>query len=221
MKTNLFLVLLFTGLFCCAQIPESFLDVETEIPALVLDVRYFGQDNFVGNRVDGYKAPKVYLTKEAAAALKKVQQELNKQQLGLKLFDGYRPQKAVDHFVRWAKVLEDTVTKQKYYPKVAKTELFKEGYIAAKSGHTRGSTVDLTIINLATGEELDMGSPWDMFDPVSWVKSENITAEQQENRDLLQNTMLNNGFNNYPQEWWHFTLKNEPFPKTYFNFDVE
>ena len=117
--------------------------------------------------------------------------------------------------------MNDTLTKHKYYPKVPKTELFKEGYIASKSGHTRGSTIDLTIIDLETGKELDMGSPWDMFDPVSWVKSENISPEQQKNRNLLQKVMLENGFKNYPQEWWHFTLKNEPFPKTYFDFNVE
>ena len=221
MKIKFLLALLFIGFNSHAQIPESFKDVQNEITSVVLDVRYFGKDNFVGSRVEGYKAPKVYLTNEAITALKKVQEELNKKQLGLKLFDGYRPQKAVDHFVRWAKVLDDTVTKQKYYPKVPKSELFKEGYIAAKSGHTRGSTIDLTIIDLKTGEELDMGSPWDMFDPVSWVKSENISPEQQKNRNLLQKVMLDHGFKNYPQEWWHFTLKNEPFIDTYFNFNVE
>ena len=221
MKIKFLLALLFIGFNSHAQIPESFKDVQNEITSVVLDVRYFGKDNFVGSRVEGYKAPKVYLTNETITALKKVQEELNKKQLGLKLFDGYRPQKAVDHFVRWAKVLDDTVTKQKYYPKVPKSELFKEGYIAAKSGHTRGSTIDLTIIDLKTGEELDMGSPWDMFDPVSWVKSENISPEQQKNRNLLQKVMLDHGFKNYPQEWWHFTLKNEPFIDTYFDFDVE
>lgn len=221
MKIKFLLALLFIGFNSHAQIPQSFKDVQNEITTVVLDVRYFGKDNFVGSRVEGYKAPKVYLTNETITALKKVQEELNKKQLGLKLFDGYRPQKAVDHFVRWAKVLDDTVTKQKYYPKVPKSELFKEGYIAAKSGHTRGSTIDLTIIDLKTGEELDMGSPWDMFDPVSWVKSENISPEQQKNRNLLQKVMLDHGFKNYPQEWWHFTLKNEPFIDTYFDFDVE
>lgn len=221
MKSKFLLTLLFISLVGYAQIPETFKEVKKEIQNVVLDVRYFGEDNFVGRRVDGYKAPKVYLSNEAVAALKKVQKELNKQQLGLKLFDGYRPQKAVDHFVRWAKVLDDTLTKQKYYPKVPKTELFKEGYIASKSGHTRGSTIDLTIIDLKTGKELDMGSPFDMFDPISWVKNKSISADQQKNRDLLQTMMLKNGFKNYPQEWWHFTLKNEPFPNTYFDFNVE
>ena len=221
MKMKLLLALFLICSIGHAQIPETFVDVKEVIPGVQLEVRYFGTDNFVGKPVDGYKAPMVFLTKEAAEALKKVQAALIKQELSLKLFDGYRPQKSVDHFVRWAKVLDDTLTKAKYYPKVPKSELFNEGYIAAKSGHTRGSTVDLTIVDLKTGKELDMGSPWDMFDPISWVESDQITSEQQKNRNLLQELMLQNGFKNYPQEWWHFTLKDEPFPKTYFDFNVE
>ena len=204
-----------------AQIPSAFKDVQKAIPGIQLDVRYFSTDNFVGKRIDGYKASKIYLTNETVEALKKIQKELQKDQMGLKLFDGYRPQKAVDHFVRWAQILNDTLTKKKYYPKVHKTELFKQGYIASKSGHTRGSTIDVTIIHLATGEELDMGSSWDMFDPISWVENDKINSEQQKNRNFLQNLMLRNGFENYPQEWWHFTLKNEPFPGTYFDFNIE
>ena len=221
MKFKLFLFLLLLSLLGNAQIPDTFEDVQIAIPEVQLEVRYFESDNFVGKRIDGYKAPKVFLTNEAIEALKRVQALLLEQQLSLKIFDGYRPQKAVDHFVRWAQILEDTITKSKFYPKVPKTELFKEGYIAAKSGHSRGSTVDLTIVDLKTGKELDMGSPWDMFDPISWVQSDQITSEQQKNRNLLQELMLKNGFKNYPQEWWHFTLKNEPFPNTYFDFNVE
>lgn len=221
MKIKILLALLLFHQLVQAQIPESFTNVQEAIPSILLEVRYFGSNNFVGKPVDGYKAPKVFLTNETVEALTKVQKELIQQQLGLKIFDGYRPQKAVDHFVRWAKVLNDTLTKSQFYPKVPKTELFNEGYIAAKSGHTRGSTIDLTIVDLKTGAELDMGSPWDMFDPISWVQSEEINTTQQKNRDLLQQIMLKNGFKNYPQEWWHFTLKNEPFPDSYFDFDVE
>lgn len=221
MKLKILLALLFLSYIGQAQIPETFVDVKEAIPSVQLEVRYFDSNNFVGKRIDGYKAPKVFLTKQAVEALKKVQAALLKQDLSLKLFDGYRPQKAVDHFVRWAKILDDTLTKQQFYPKVPKTELFKEGYIAAKSGHTRGSTVDLTILDIKTRKELDMGSPWDMFDPISWVESDQITKQQQKNRNLLQQLMLKNGFKNYPQEWWHFTLKNEPFPGSYFDFNVE
>lgn len=221
MKIKLLLILLLSSQIGNAQIPETFRNIKEAIPTIQVEVRYFSTDNFVGKRIDGYSAPKVFLTIETIQALSKVQKALLDQNLGLKIFDGYRPQKAVDHFVRWAKVLDDTLTKENYYPKVHKNILFKEGYIAAKSGHTRGSTVDLTIVDLTKGEELDMGSPWDMFDPVSWIKSDAINSEQQKNRNLLQKLMLQNGFKNYPQEWWHFTLKNEPFPKTYFDFNIE
>ena len=150
-----------------------------------------------------------------------VQEELQNKNLCLKVYDGYRPQQAVNHFVRWAKVWSDTINKSVFYPKVKKRNLFKAGYIASKSGHSRGSTIDLTIIDGNTGKPLDMGSPYDFFGQESWVNYADITKVQKENRQLLQTVMLKHGFRNYPKEWWHFTLRYEPFPKTYFNFPIE
>lgn len=200
---------------------EYFVNVKDAIPKVEVDVRYYSDDNFVGKRVDGYNKPIVYLTKEAAAALSKVQAELMKESLGLKIFDGYRPQKAVNHFVRWAKVPSDTLTKSKYYPEVRKADVFKLGYVASRSGHSRGSTVDLTIIDLETGEELDMGSGWDFFGPISWHAATNITSKQKANRLKLKNVMSKYGFKAYSKEWWHYTLRDEPFPNRYFDFNVE
>jgi D-alanyl-D-alanine dipeptidase len=153
--------------------------------------------------------------------LKLVQQNLIKQGYSLKIFDSYRPQQAVNHFVRWAKVLSDTLMKREYYPKVPKRELFKRGFIASKSGHTRGSTIDLTIVDIKTNKEIDMGSAYDFFGEKSHPYYKNITEKQKGNRMLLRRLMLKNNFKPYENEWWHFTLKNEPFPKTYFNFPVE
>ena len=141
-------------------------------------------------------------------------------QLSLKIFDGYRPQKAVDHFVRWVQVLKDTLMKAQFYPKVKKNNLLKNGYIAERSGHSRGSTIDLTIINIKTGKALDMGSAYDFFGIQSHPLYQNISKKQKNNRMLLRNTMLNHGFTPYENEWWHFTLKKEPFPNTYFTFPI-
>jgi D-alanyl-D-alanine dipeptidase len=141
--------------------------------------------------------------------------------LCLKVYDGYRPQRSVNHFIRWAKDLNDTINKSEFYPNVAKRNLFKEEYIASRSGHSRGSTVDLTIIDGNTGKPLDMGSPYDFFGKQSWVDYDGITESQKKNRQLLQRVMLKHNFRNYPKEWWHFTLRWEPFPKTYFDFEVE
>ena len=139
----------------------------------------------------------------------------------LKVYDGYRPQRSVNHFIRWAKDLNDTINKSEFYPDVAKRNLFKEEYIASRSGHSRGSTIDLTIIDGNTGKPLDMGSPYDFFGKQSWVDYDSITESQKKNRQLLQRVMLKYNFRNYPKEWWHFTLRWEPFPKTYFDFEVE
>ncbi|MFT4861700.1 MAG: D-alanyl-D-alanine dipeptidase [Pseudohongiellaceae bacterium] len=184
------------------------------------DVRYFSSDNFVGAPVDGYLKPKIFITLEAAAALLRVQRQLRSQGLGLKVFDAYRPQQAVDHFVRWAEDLMDVRMKQKYYPNVDKQHLFRDGYIAARSGHSRGSTVDLTLITLSDGIELDMGTTWDFFDPLSWPASTGVSAEQKANRDLLRGAMLAAGFKPLAEEWWHFTLSPEPYPDHYFDFDI-
>jgi len=161
------------------------------------------------------------LSEKATIAVKKVQKALNKKGLGLKFYDGYRPQRSVNHFAAWALDVNDTLMKQQYYPNVAKKNLFNQGYIAHKSGHTRGSTLDITLIDLKTGIELDMGTPYDYFGPESWVDFDGITAKQKRNRKKIQKIMLKNGFKNYPKEWWHFTLKNEPFPDTYFDFAIK
>jgi len=204
-----------------SQLPEGFVHVQDLIPDLDVELRYYSPYNFVGDTIDGYKVNKLILTKSTALALKQVHEELQSLNLCLKVYDGYRPQRAVNHFIRWAKDLNDTINKQEFYPKVEKRHLFRDGYIAALSGHSRGSTVDLTIIDGITGEPLDMGSPYDFFGEPSWVEYQNITESQKQNRKLLQKVMLKHGFRNYPQEWWHFTLIGEPFPETYFDFEVE
>jgi D-alanyl-D-alanine dipeptidase len=220
MKKSIFLLTLLLTT-SQAELPKTFSYIDEKIPTIELDIRYYSENNFIGTVIDGYLAPKAILTKKATLALTKVQKELNSFGLGLKVFDAYRPQKAVDHFVRWGRDLDDTKMKSIYYPTVEKKNLFKEGYIAKKSGHSRGSTVDLTIIDLPTKVELDMGSSFDYFGELSWVKSKNITYEQRANRMLLNTIMLKHGFKAYAVEWWHFTLKNEPYKKTYFNFDVQ
>ena len=205
-----------------AQVPaDKFVYLHKVIPTIKLDMRYFSTDNFMGTRVDGYKRNVALFTHEAATALKKVQFELEKDGMGLKVFDSYRPQKGVNHFIRWAKVLADTLTKQKYYPDVRKADLFDLGYIAERSGHTRGSTLDLTVVKLESGLELDMGAPWDFFGEISHHGTNLINKQQQANRDILSNVMKKFGFRYYPNEWWHYTLENEPFPDTYFNFNIE
>ncbi|WP_299363121.1 M15 family metallopeptidase [Winogradskyella sp.] len=203
------------------ELPEGFVYVKSEIPDLDVELRYFGTNNFVGDTIDGYKSNRLILTKAATEKLKLIQDELQQQNLCLKVFDGYRPQRAVNHFIRWAKDLNDTINKSQFYPDVKKRNLFKEEYIASRSGHSRGSTVDLTIVDGNTGIALDMGSPFDFFGHQSWVNYEGITEAQKKNRQLLQTIMLKHNFRNYPKEWWHFTLRWEPFPKTYFDFEVE
>ena len=200
---------------------QNFVYVVDAIPDVVLDVRYYSEDNFVGKSVDGYRKPVVLVSKIAAQALSAVQESLRQQGLGLKIFDAYRPQKAVDHFVRWAANPADTLTKTEYYPELPKDQLFDLGYISAKSGHTRGSTLDLTIVNLETGEELDMGSGWDFFGDISHHDSPLVDEQATANRNLLRDLMIENGFRPATTEWWHYTLMDEPFPDTYFDFDVK
>ena len=202
------------------EMPMGFIVVKEMIPSIELDIKYHTPNNFVGTPIKGYLAPKAILTTEATMALSKVQSGLKKFGLGLKIFDAYRPQKAVDHFVHWGKDLEDVKMKSLYYPRVEKKNLFKEGYIATYSGHSRGSTVDLTIIDLETKIELEMGSSFDLFGKRSWVNYGSITTSQRANRMLLHAVMLRYNFKSYPQEWWHFTLKNEPY-KNYFDFDIK
>ncbi len=213
--------LCFAAALFAEPVPERFVDVQRVVPDVVLELRYYGEDNFVGRRVDGYEKPVCYLTRQAAEALREVQEELRPFGMGVKLFDGYRPQRSVDHFVRWAEDLQDRKMKARYYPDVKKSELFEKGYIAARSGHSRGSTVDLTLMDLASGKELDMGTGFDLFGPVSWPTSMAVTPQQRANRLLLRVLMLRHGFRPLKEEWWHFTLEQEPFPETYFDFPVK
>lgn len=204
--------------------PDGFVDVGEMIPGVVIEARYAGSENFMGRPVRGYRADKVLLSREAAVALADVQRQLAANGMGLKLFDGYRPQRAVDDFMAWTRDANDTVQKQTYYPNVAKDRLVPDGYIAAKSGHSRGSTVDLTIVRLLEDghiEELDMGSPWDFFGPVSHPSSTAVSEEARANRMLLRVLMIGAGFKPLEEEWWHFTLRDEPYPDTYFDFPVE
>ena len=201
--------------------PKNFVYLADVDKSIQKELRYLSNNNFIGKPIDGYINDCVIVSKPTAKALKQIQEKLKKEGLSLKIFDAYRPQQAVDHFVRWAKVLNDTLMKKQYYPKVQKSQLFNLGYIASKSGHTRGSTVDLTIVDLKTGKELDMGSPYDFFGVRSHPFYRKISEKQKENRMLLRRIMLKNGFKPYDNEWWHFTLKEEPYPKTYFNFTVE
>ncbi|WP_299126034.1 M15 family metallopeptidase [uncultured Winogradskyella sp.] len=203
------------------DVPKGFVYARDIIKDLDVELRYYTTNNFVGDTIDGYKSNRLIITEQTAEKLKLVQEELHQQNLCLKVYDGYRPQRAVNHFIRWARDLNDTINKQQFYPNVNKRNLFKAGYIASRSGHSRGSTLDLTITNGETGEPLDMGSPYDFFGEQSWVDYKDITEEQKRNRQLLQTVMLKHNFRNYPKEWWHFTLRWEPFPKTYFDFEVE
>lgn len=199
----------------------AFVDASQVASGLKVEMRYFGRDNFVGRRIDGYEAPVCLLTREAATALAAVQQDLAQFGLGLKAFDCYRPVRAVAHFMRWARDAKDQEKKQTHYPDVDKRNLFRDGYISARSAHSRGSTIDLTLVRATDGVELDMGSPFDLFGRRSWSSSRDVSAEVRANRMLLAGAMRRRGFRPYDREWWHFTLANEPFPRTYFDFPVK
>ena len=203
------------------ELPKGFSYVKDFAPSIQKELRYCSHNNFMGVPVDGYEEPVLITSTKTAMALAKVQKELVKKGLSLKVFDAYRPQTAVNHFVRWARIPDDTLTKKQYYPDVNKRHLFKLGYIATKSGHSRGSSVDLTIVHIATNTELDMGSPYDFFGVISHPDYKNLTKQQKANRYLLRKVMVANGFRPYKNEWWHFTLNNEPFPKTYFDFPIK
>jgi D-alanyl-D-alanine dipeptidase len=204
-------------------LPEGFVYLDVAIADLVVELRYFTAENFVGRPVDGYVHAHGILSRPAVKALANVQADLRPFGLGLKVFDAYRPRRAVDHFVRWAGNLKDRATKPAYYPDVAKGTLFKEGYIARRSSNSRGSTVDVTIVARDGGgsvQELDMGSRYDYFGPISWPTSTAVSGQQRANRTLHRTLMIAHGFQPYAQEWWHFTLKTEPYPNTYFNFPI-
>ena len=201
---------------------ENFVDLKEIMPNLRSDLRYYGDNNFVGKPINGYNSPKCMLTSEAAYALKSVQDELERLGFGLLIYDAYRPQRATDHFIKWAEDETDTAMKLQYYPNVDKKDLFAQGYISVKSGHSRGSTVDVTIVSLKTKQILNMGSPYDLFDEVSGTEhTESISKNQHSLRMLLKRRMEKHGWKSHSKEWWHFTLDNEPFPNTYFDFPVE
>ena len=200
---------------------SGFVVLSEVVPDIIQEIRYFSTYNFVGDRIDGYEIPCALMTREAAEALKAVSDDVMRQGYRLKIYDAYRPQKAVDHFVRWAQDIKDARMKKYFYPKVDKTRLFDEGYIAAKSGHSRGSTVDLTLFDMKTGKEVDMGGTFDYFGEEShpdYVGK--LTRKQLHNRKILRDAMIRHGFKPLDTEWWHFTLKDEPYPDTYFTFPV-
>lgn len=215
-----------------AAIGQSLVDVRSLDPSIAADMRYAGSENFVGERIDGYEAPICLLTSAAAEALVEVQSILRDDGFGLLVFDCYRPQRGVDHFVRWAKDTADLRTKAEYYPNVRKSRLFTEGYIASRSGHSRASTVDLTLVRAGGDEtdgsdgsdgsleQLDMGTPFDFFDPRSHTESPDVTPEQLANRLRLRDAMEEGGFRNYSAEWWHYTLRDEPYPDEYFDREI-
>ena len=224
MQIKIIFLLLINKFALSAQvIPAGFVNLNKEIPNLVVDLRYASSENFTGKVVPGYNSSKAIGTEDLATALKKVQAQLKPYGLGLKLFDAYRPQIAVNTFIIWADYSSDTLKKEEYYPDLKKNSLFELGYIAEKSAHTKGSTVDITLIYLEginKGKEVDMGGKWDYFSKKSNFTFQGITSKQYQNRELLRNLMESEAFLPYDKEWWHFTLKDEPFPKTYFDFMI-
>ena len=202
--------------------PSGFVVLGDYVPAVVQEIRYYSTYNFVGERINGYEEPCAIVTKQAARALQAVSNELNVQGYRLKIFDAYRPASAVRHFVMWGVDDLDQRMKPFFYPDLEKNELFEKGYVASMSSHSRGSTIDLTLLDMGSGKEVDMGSPFDLFSEVSHpdYTGPAITEEQYENRMFLQKTMTRHGFEPIFCEWWHFTLRDEPYPDTYFEFPV-
>jgi len=199
---------------------SDFVLLTDQVPGVILEIRYFSTFNFIGDRIDGYEEPIALLTKEAARALKAAANQAAVRGYRLKIFDAYRPATAVKHFMLWGIEELDQRMKPFFYPDLEKEELFNLGYIAKKSSHSRGSTVDLTLLDMKSGKELDMGSPFDFFGPISHPDSRDITDEQYENRMMLRDLMTKNGFLPFDYEWWHFTLDGEPYPETYFDFPL-
>jgi zinc D-Ala-D-Ala dipeptidase len=199
---------------------DDFVYVDDWVPGIRWDAKYATWDNFTGKPVDGYLANRIVGTKALCAALERARAKAASLGLGLLLWDGYRPQRAVDCFRRWSEEPEDGRTKQRYYPNIARPEMFEKGYVAAKSGHTRGSTVDLTLYHLGTGELAPMGGDHDLMDPISHHGARGITSAEARNRQLLCSVMEDSGFGRYDCEWWHYKLNDEPYPDTYFDFPV-
>ena len=242
MRKTLLLTVLLCGLMAGCTSKQSspeldssgFVNITDVVPDAILEIRYYSTYNFVGARIDGYEQPFALMTKQAADSLRAVSDELLDKGYRIKIYDAYRPQMAVDHFVRWAEDISDTTMRQVFYPNVDKSKLFEQEYIMARSGHTRGSTVDLTLVNALSGKEVDMGGVFDWFggeshpdycgnpDTGEWIETANGLTEQQfRNRQVLREAMLRHGFKPLDSEWWHFTLANEPYPDTYFNFPVK
>jgi D-alanyl-D-alanine dipeptidase len=240
----LILVLAAADAYAVSKRPPDIVDAATIVPRLRLDMRYLTDNNFIGRPIAGYVAPKCYLTRDAAEALKEVQEELVAKGYSLKVYDCYRPQRAVDDFARWGRDHADRKMKAEFYPDIAKRRLFREGYIAHRSGHSRGSTVDLTIVPLdaaalaprtagksyvcdgpqearSPDDSLDMGTSFDCFSERSAPSYADLSAAQKANRKLLKSLMNKHGFRGLRGEWWHFTLRGEPYPGTYFDFPVE
>ena len=225
---KIFVAFLMSLCFCSFAFAEvdpmdssGFVILSEAVPDVILEIRYYSTYNFVGARIDGYEEPCAMLTKEAAEALKKVSDELITKGYRLKIFDAYRPQRAVTHFANWAKDVDDTKMKQYFYPDLDKSVLFDQGYIDYKSGHSRGSTLDLTLFDMKTEKEVDMGGTFDFFGKRSHPDYKKITKKQYNNRMILRKAMLKHGFKPLSTEWWHFTLKDEPYPDTYFDFTVK
>ncbi|MBR1872548.1 MAG: M15 family metallopeptidase [Bacteroidales bacterium] len=237
-KAYLILAASLVAMLSCQRVSREadssgFVTLTSAVPDAILEIRYFGTYNFVGDRIDGYLEPTALITKEAGKALRAVSDEVVSKGYRLKIYDAYRPQCGVDHFVRWSLDMEDTRMKQYFYPDLDKSVLFEQEYIMAKSGHTRGSTVDLTLFDMSTEKEVDMGGTFDWFgieshpdfggnpDTGEYTPTEGITAEQFANRMILRRVMLAHGFKPLDTEWWHFTLADEPYPDTYFTFPVK
>jgi|SRR5690554_1556022 len=199
----------------------QFVEIKANLLLIQTDVRYSGYNNFVGRPIPGYNSERILLSKPAADSLHKAIKYLNSLGYGVIIYDAYRPQKAVDYFGKWSRDKGDTLMKADYYPDIAKKDLFRLGYITSKSGHSRGSTVDLSLTDLNTGREIDMGGEYDFFDESASPSTDMISAKQQENRYILREAMIRYGFKPLHTEWWHFTLKNEPYPDTYFDVNVE
>ncbi len=211
---------------------KYFVNISDVVPDAILEIRYFGTYNFVGARIDGYLQPTALLVREAADSLRAVSDDLKALGYRLKIYDAYRPQTAVDHFVRWGKDLDDTLMKPYFYPNESKDSLFIKDYIATRSGHSRGATLDLTIFDMRTEKEVDMGGTFDWFGREShpdycgnpetgeFYGGGNLTEQQFQNRMILRQAMMRHGFKPYDCEWWHFTLKDEPFPDTYFDIPI-
>ena len=220
MRIFIIIILIFYSTSFNNNLEAGFVYLNDIDDSIVVNLKYYSSENFTGQFVEGYHSNNAILTKESALALSNAQDDFNKLGYSLILYDAYRPQRAVDFFVQWSNNPYDTINKRIYYPNIKKSELFEFGYIAYKSGHSRGSTVDVSLIEISTNKLLDMGTIFDYFGIESHTFFDDISEKQKSNRLILYEIMSNNGFKNYSKEWWHFTLKNEPYQK-YFDFLIK